>query len=148
MQEGPKSISEISAVLGGPKSRAYTVMGSLRKHGLTESGGGHGMHQLTANARAQLGGALPALPAPEVKHTPSGRAERGSGNIVLRAALEAGPVSPTDLRKHLSAKGMSPKSVSGVLERAKKHGLIKKNGAGYELTARGQKIEAGVANNG
>ena len=43
---------------------------------------------------------------------------------------------------------MSPKSVSGVLDRAKRDGLIKKNGTGYELTAKGQKIEMGAQTNG
>jgi DNA-binding HxlR family transcriptional regulator len=96
-------------------------------------------------ARAQLGAALPALPPPAAKH---GRATRGTGDIVLRAALDAGPVSPGDLRKHMQSKGMSPKSVSGVLERARKRGLIKRNGVGYALTAKGQKMEAGVAHHG
>ncbi len=145
---GPTHISEIAAAVGGKKTRAYGVMTSLRKQGLTESATGHGMHQLTAKAMAQLGGAMPALPAPEVKHGPGGRASPGSGNIVLRAALDAGPVAPTDLRKHLGSKGMSRKSVSGVIDRAKKNGLIKRNGSGYELTAKGQKIEMGVAANG
>jgi hypothetical protein len=118
-------------------------MNALRKKGLTEAAAGRGMHQLTAMARAQLG-TLPALPAPAAKH---GRATRGTGDIVLRAALDAGPVSPGDLRKHMQSKGMSPKSVSGVLERAKKRGLIKRKGVGYELTAKGQKMEAGETHN-
>jgi Mn-dependent DtxR family transcriptional regulator len=42
--------------------------------------------------------------------------------------------------------GISPKGISGMLARAKRDGLIKKNGAGYELTAKGHKIE--VANVG
>jgi Mn-dependent DtxR family transcriptional regulator len=42
---------------------------------------------------------------------------------------------------------MSPKSVSGVLERAKRDGLVKNNGVGYELTAKGKHIEMGVATN-
>jgi predicted transcriptional regulator len=146
--QGPKHISEIGAALGGPKSRGYSVMNALRKQGVTEASQGHGMHQLTAKARAQLRAALPALPAPDVKKTPSGRIARGSGAIVLRAALATGPVSPADLRRHMESNGMSRKSVSGALERAKKHGLIKKNGDGYELTAKGQKMNVGVANNG
>jgi hypothetical protein len=148
LMQGPKHIREISEALGGNKTRAYGVVHQLRKKGLAEAGVGKGVHQLTADARTQLGGAMPALPAPEVKHGPSGRASPGSGNIVLRAALDAGPVSPADLRAHLGSKGMSPKSVSGVLERAKRHGLIKKNGSGYELTAKGQKFEMGAAAHG
>jgi DNA-binding PadR family transcriptional regulator len=144
LMHGPKHIKQISAALGGNKTRAYGAMNTLRKKGLTEAAAGRGMHQLTALARAQLGAALPALPPPAGKR---GRAARGSGNIVMRAALDAGPVSPGDLRKHMQSKGMSPKSVAGVLERAKKRGLIKRNGVGYELTAKGQKMEAGGAHN-
>jgi DNA-binding PadR family transcriptional regulator len=148
LMQGPKHINEIVQVVGGGKPRTYGATHHLRKKGLIEPGVDKGMHQLTATARAQLGGAVPALPAPEVSHGPGGRASPGSGNILLRAALEAGPVSPGDLRKRMAETGMSPKSVSGVLERAKKHGLIKKNGSGYELTAKGQKIETGAPAHG
>jgi Mn-dependent DtxR family transcriptional regulator len=44
--------------------------------------------------------------------------------------------------------GVSPKGISGMLARAKRDGLIKKNGSGYELTAKGQKIEIGASANG
>lgn len=141
--EGPKHVRELSRAIGGAKSRAYGAVHQLRKKGLAEAGADKGVHQLTAKARAQLGGAL-SLPAPEgaqVEHGPAGRAKPGSGNIVLRAALDGGPLAPVDLRKRMAAQGMSPKSVSGVLARAKDGGLIRKNGTGYELTAKGQKIE-------
>jgi hypothetical protein len=146
---GPKHIREISEAVGGAKSRAYGLMTQLRKQGLAEAASGKAMHQLTKKAMTQLGGARPALPAPEVKRGPAGRAAPGSGPIILRAALDAGPVSPTDLRKHLAGRGMSAKSISGVLDRGKKHGIIKKNGSDlYELTAKGQKIELGGVANG
>jgi hypothetical protein len=148
LMQGPKHISEISAALGGKKTRAYGVMTSLRKQGLSESAQGHGMHQLTDKAMVQLGNVTPALPAPEIKRVPSGRAAPGSGQIVLRAALDAGPVSPGSLRSHMAGKGMSSKSISGVLERAKRDGIIKKNGSGYELTAKGKNVELGAAHNG
>jgi hypothetical protein len=149
LMEGPKHIGEISAIVGGKKTRAYGVMNSLKKKGIAGPTG-KGFHQLSAKARAGLGGgAMPALPAPEVKRGPAGRATPGSGPIILRAALDAGPASPADLRKSLEARGMSPKSVSGVLERGKRKGFIKKNGSDlYELTAKGQKIETGAPTNG
>ena len=153
LMEGPKHIREISAALGGAKSRAYGLMNSLSKKGLTRSVG-KGMHELTKRAAAQLGGAIkavPALPAPapQVKHGPAGRASPGSGAIILRAVLNAGPTHPSDLRKHLAEKGMSTKSISGVLDRGKKNGIIKKNGSDlYELTAKGLKIELGAQHNG
>jgi DNA-binding PadR family transcriptional regulator len=148
--EGPKYISELSRAIGGAKSRAYGAIHQLKKKGLTEAGVEKGMHQLTAQARAQLGGAL-ALPAPaskkaaKVKHGPKGRAIPGSGNIVLRELLADGPKAPVELRQQMTGKGMSPKSISGVLDRARKAALIKKNGTGYELTAKGLKIEMPAA---
>jgi DNA-binding PadR family transcriptional regulator len=149
LMDGPKHIGEIARALGGAKSRAYSAMTQLRKQGLSEAGPGKATHQLTAKARAQLG-AVPALPAPTpiVKHGPSGRASPGSGPIILRVALDAGPMSPHDLRAKLTEGGMSPKGVSGVLDRARVAGLIKKNGNGYELTAKGQKIETGASAHG
>lgn len=151
LMSGPKHIREISAALGGGKSRAYGATYLLRKQGLAEAGAGKGMHQLTAKARSQFDGALPALPAPAsvVTHGPAGRAPRGSGNVVLKAILTEGPKSPAELRSSAAAHGISPKSITGVLDRAKKTGLIKKNGSGYELTAKGQKIEMnGAASHG
>jgi hypothetical protein len=139
---GPKHIREISSLLGGAKSRTYGVIHALKKKGIVEVGAEKGTHQLTARAMAQLG-ARPALPAPAaIKHGPGGRASPGSGNIVLRAVLGAGPLPANELRKQLGERGMSPKSASGILDRARKGGIVKKNGNGYELTARGMKIEA------
>jgi DNA-binding PadR family transcriptional regulator len=142
LMQRPKHIQEISAAIGGKRTRAYGLMNQLQKKGLTKSTG-MGMHELTKKAASQLGGAMavPALPAP-VKHGPSGRASPGSGPIILRAALDAGPVSSATLREHLTTNGMSPKGISGVLHRAREHGLVKRNGSGlYELTAKGHKIE-------
>lgn len=153
LMEGPKHIREISAALGGAKSRAYGLMNSLSKKGLTKSVG-KGVHELTKRAAAQLGGAMkavPALPAPapQVKHGPAGRASPGSGAIILRSVLHAGPAHPSDLRKQLAEKGMSTKSISGVLDRGKKNGIIKKNGSDlYELTSKGMKIELGAHHDG
>jgi len=156
LMSGPKHIREISEVLGGKKTRAYGLMNQLQKKGLTKSIG-KGMHELTKAARSQLGIAaaapavVPALAAPApspVKHGPGGRASPGSGNIVLKAILSDGPKSPADVRALAAEKGVSPKSISGVLDRARKNGLIKKNGTGYELTAKGQKIELTEAAHG
>jgi Mn-dependent DtxR family transcriptional regulator len=150
LMDGPKHIRDISAALGGKKSRAYGVMNSLHKKGLTKAVG-KGMHELTKLAQAQLGG-VKALPAPAaaapVNHGPGGRASPGSGNIVLRTILADGPKTPADVRAQAADKGVSPKSISGVLDRARKNGLIKKNGNGYELTAKGQKIELTEAAHG
>lgn len=156
LMDGPKSIKEISKAIGGSMPRAYGTMTTLRKHGLAEAGVGPSMHQLTAKARAQLGGAVGnalvvALPAPQkVKRGPSGkRAAPNSSVIILREVLGVGPARSSDLRKQLTDRGMSTKSISGVLDRGKRHGIIKKNGADlYELTAKGLKIELGASAHG
>jgi Mn-dependent DtxR family transcriptional regulator len=149
LMEGPKNISEISRVLGGKASRAYGIMTQLRKGGLSEAAPGSAMHQLTKKALAQLGvGATKALPAPAITHGPKGRATPGSANIMLRTVLADGALSPADVRTRAAGMGVSPKGISGMLARAKRDGLIKKNGSGYELTAKGQKIEIGASANG
>jgi DNA-binding PadR family transcriptional regulator len=154
LMPGQKHIWKIHEGVGGSNQRAYGATHQLKKKGLVEAGDGKGMHRLTRKVAMQLniGAAtakLPALPAPsDIKRGPSGRAAPGSGPIILRNALGAGPMTPTDLRAKLTEGGMSPKGISGVLDRARKHGLIKKNGTGYELTAKGQKIEMGGAANG
>lgn len=147
LMEGPKHLNEMVAAIGGKKSSFYTATSKLSKDGVVERGTEKGMWQLTAAARAQLGATI-ALPAPEkatkatkVKHGPKGRAVPGSGNIVLRQLLADGAKAPVDLRSEMAGKGMSPKSISGVLDRARKAAIIKKNGTGYELTAKGLKIE-------
>lgn len=122
-------------------------MSKLKKQGVTEQGAGKGVYQLTPAARAQLSGAAPVLLPPEPAKKPvkvkkaNGRAAPGSGNIVLRELLNDGPKPPAELRNQMTEKGMSPKSISGVMDRARRAGLIKKNGTGYELTAKGIKIE-------
>ena len=158
LMQGPKHVSEISAAIGGNKTRAYGITNSMSKKGIVERAEGGGMWKLTKKAMSQLGKAMPvatpvaaevpALPAPAVKHGPSGRASPGSGPIVLRVALDGGPLTPQALRAKLTEGGMSGKGVSGVLDRARKNGLIKKNGVGYELTAKGLKIDTGVAAHG
>src|SRR6187402_2514603 len=146
LMNGPKHLNELAATIGGKKSSFYTATSKLSKEGVVERGSSKGVWQLTSKARAQFGATL-ALPAPakpakaaKGKSAPKGRAVPGSGNIVLRELLADGPKAPIELRNHMAEKGMSPKSISGVLDRARKAALIRKNGAGYELTAKGMKI--------
>jgi Mn-dependent DtxR family transcriptional regulator len=146
---------EVAAALGWKKPRAYGALHQLRKKGLVQAGSDKGTHRITRLAAAHLNGvrALPAPSAPsahpQVKKGPSGeRSSPGSGNIVLKSILSDGPKAPNEIRTLAADHGMSPKSLSGILLRAKNAGLIKKNGSGYELTAKGQKIETGAAAHG
>jgi hypothetical protein len=150
LMDGPRHIREISATVGGPRSRAYGIMHQLSKRHIAEKAGESGMWQLTARARARLG-MVKALPAPakaaatKITHGPGGRASPGSGNIVLRSILGDGAQPGSAIRARAARQGISPKSISGILERAKKNGLVRKNGFGYELTAKGMKIETGAS---
>ena len=136
---GQMSLKDLVRVLGRKKQSIYGATHQLKKKGLIQNGGDKGTYRLAVGTKLIEGPSAGAT----VERTPTGRAATGSGPIILRDALIAsGPLSPGDLRKHLQARGMSGKSVSGVLERAKRHGLIKKNGAGYELTAKGAKMGA------
>jgi hypothetical protein len=140
LMTGPKHRNEISPVIGGAKSRLYNTINQLKKKKMIKAIDG-GYYALADAAAHQLNGQPRALPAPQVPISkgPAGRA----GPMVLRAALDAGPVAPSDLRKHMAANGMSPKAVYGVLDRGKKAGLIKKNGSALcELTAKGRAMEA------
>jgi Mn-dependent DtxR family transcriptional regulator len=149
LMSGEKTIDQIAEAIGGPRSRVYAVLHKLKGKKLIKQVS-KGVYKLTDKAMAGLApqamvtpaaSTTPALPAP-VKRGPKGRASRGSGNIVLRATLNDGPLPSSDLRSRLAGKGISSKSIGGVLERAKRDGLLKKNGADlYELTAKGQKIE-------
>ena len=144
LMTGPKHRNEISAVIGGGKSRLYGTINQLKKKKMIKAMDG-GYYALTDAVAHQLNGQPRALPAPQepISRGPAGRASPGAGPILLRAALNAGPVAPSDVRKHMAANGMSPKAVYGVLDRGKKAGLIKKNGAAlYELTAKGRAMEA------
>jgi hypothetical protein len=143
---GPMHIRAISAGLGGARSRAYGVMTRLRVKGLAQPGDGPGMHQLTSKGVKSNGATNGATP-PQVTHGPKGRATPGSGNRALLAGIEAGAVTTSALRDYLASAGMSSKSIPGVIVRAKRDGLIKMGGDGYELTAKGQKTN-GVANHG
>ena len=99
---------------------------------------------LTRNGKGELMLAPLALPAPTpaVSHGPTGRASPGSGNIILVGMLksEHGPVPPERMRTFLGNNGMSPKSISGVLARARRDGLIRKTKEGYTLTAKAEKM--------
>jgi Mn-dependent DtxR family transcriptional regulator len=148
LMSGEKSTHEIAQELGWRKPRVYQTTHVLRKKGITESGYGKGTHRLTLTAEKHLDGGTKALPAPALKRGPKGRVVRGAAKSVLHSILIEGPKSPTEVRKAAATLGFSPNSVGGLIERAKRDGLIKKNGHGYGLTAKGLKIQAGAPVNG
>jgi hypothetical protein len=128
LMSGPKHIREIAEHIGG-RTRAYGVMNALRKKGITEPAGGPGRHQLKRNAL-------------EIKRGPGGRASPGAGIAAMHAILKSvsEPLRPAQMQEHMAAVGVSPKSLSGMINRAKVAGIIRKAGDGYELTAKGHKL--------
>jgi len=151
----PVHVSDMARQVGGHKSRASVVLNALKKKGIVKAAGKgnwvltpKAMRDLAKHAEPQL------LPAPKPAAKPIGkaksnghkviehneRAERGTGPAALCETLRDGPLSVTDIRTNLEAKGVSGKSLSGFLDRGKRDGIIKKNASGlYELTAKGAK---------
>lgn len=141
-------------------SSTHSVLNQLREKGISEHGVGHGMHQLTKAALAEMkkhheAKALPA-PAPKSTAKQAESAERASRGIAADAVIaklqEAGAALPrTMLAQEMEARGASAKSLNGVLARLKEGGLIKSIGIGiYDLTAKGKShtITNGGAANG
>jgi predicted transcriptional regulator len=154
LANGPQHISALCQATGRSKAKIYGTMHGLKKKKIVKSNGG-GVYELTPKAMADLrGGGMqqaqpiasnaPALTAP-VRHGPKGRAAPGSGNIVLRRVLAEGALPLGEIKTRAVAHGVSSKSMGGIVDRAKKSGFIKHNGTGYELTAKGMKIEVEAA---
>jgi len=142
LMQGPKTLDEISAELGGDRQRAPNATYLLRKKKFITKV--RKTYKLTAKATAELRARAAAAPAalPSPKKAPAGRMTPGSGPIMLRAVLGKGPVPRADLNARLAAHGITPKSIPGVIDRGKRDRIIRKNGSQlYELTAKGKKIE-------
>jgi len=162
---GPLSLDVIETEVGS-KARAYGALHNLKKKGLLVS---HRKGQYELSAKAQMmmrRGTTPgetraaplALPKPhhnkangqthsktKITKSSSGRAKQGEGPMAVRQLLtEKSPMTANDIRLALDAKGLSPKSLSGILDRGRRDGLIKRltNGTGYELTVKGRLPEA------
>ncbi|HEX3412844.1 MAG TPA: hypothetical protein VHT00_14085 [Stellaceae bacterium] len=151
---GPLSLEEISAVIGGGKSRSYGAVHYLKKlHVLRNVD--KGVYQFTAKAMAAAGLTL-ALPAPakkaktakpattkakaktKAKPYKAGRVTRGIARAELLLLLTQQPSSRGEIDEVLGKAGVATGSTGGVLERARRDGLVKLNGTHYELTAKGR----------
>jgi Mn-dependent DtxR family transcriptional regulator len=149
---GPLRISDVSRAIGGSRSRAHGALHYLKRDG-TVRRIGNGLYQFSPRAMKMLVPVL-ALPAPsktmhartngqmKVKRGPSGmRASPGGGPRILRELLTHGGMSPGEIKAGLAEHGISINSASGVLDRGKRDGLVKKVGDKYELTAKGRREE-------
>lgn len=160
---GPIAIKEVMQTLGVSKGSVYSAVYALKKKNVVESPVA-GQYQLTVKAKRELMKHEPKLlNAPSAKEVkaktnghaihhgdiergPSGRASQGSGRKLLLDALAAGPITRLNLGKHLASSGMSAKSMSGVMDRAKRDELIKKHSDNnYHLTAKGKHEAAKAA---
>lgn len=139
LASGPKHRSELKAALG-PAQRFYGTMNNLKKKKMVKAVG-DGTYVLTKHVAQKLNGHAPeALGAP-VKKGPAGRAVPGQAVAVLRAVLRDQALSMGQIAEAIGAHGMSAKSITGVLARAKRDGLVKKDGSGYALTAKGRNAD-------
>ncbi|MCA1452103.1 hypothetical protein I6F35_02600 [Bradyrhizobium sp. BRP22] len=156
---GPMTVDEVQAELGGTRTRSYSAIGGLKKKGVLQQIGkstykfsAKAMQMMSNNAPANPT-AAPALPKPQ-SHPPAkknghvvakakakkgGRAERGAGLTALRELLsQNGAMKFTDIRTELSQRGVKEKSTRGIVDRARRDGLLKKTSNGdFELTAKG-----------
>jgi hypothetical protein len=132
----------LKALAAGPmKSRDLIRATGMRDHRIYYAIGKLGA-SIIRNSNGEFQLATLALPAPTVaKFGRGGRATPGSAAAVMRVALRTagGPVKPKDLRSILTGHGISPKSVHGVLERAKRDGVIKDTKDGIMLTAKAER---------
>jgi Mn-dependent DtxR family transcriptional regulator len=150
---GPLSLQQLQSELGGAKPRTYGVLHALKKKGVVQQVD-KGQYQVNPKA-IEHQPAPRALPKPtknnghDISKTPTGRAKPGAGWQAISSLLtERGAMKAIDLRTALEPVGVSPKSLSGILDRSKRDGLLKKTSSGaYELTAKGKnnnKEEAAV----
>jgi hypothetical protein len=153
LSRGAMALKDITATLRANNSTVHNALTRMRKKGLTESYG-RGIHRLTLTSRniPEHGLAPPlALPAPGSRPVlkrvgKSHRVARGSGPILIKTALAAGPLGWAALRDKIEGGGLTHTSAGGAIGRAKRAGLIRKNGAGFVLTPKGQKINEELAN--
>jgi len=151
-QGAPVSLNDIRQAIGGAKSRAYYALDQLRKAGLARSIT-KGMWALTGKATPDHAKPL-LLPKPAAKANgharKSKRAAPGVAVKVLQSILgEHGPLRRIEIINHLGEHGVSPKSGSGVIQRCRTAGVIRKMPSGqYELTAKGKREATATATEG
>lgn len=141
-KDGPMHVHEIVTATGRIKSSISTAVYKLKKEGIIKSVG-TGLYEMAIRPRdGQVVPSQLALPAPT--KTQSGRNAQGAGPALMLVILQrhAAPLPSGALREQLGSQGIGLKSVSGIVGRAIRDKLIKRNGVGknivYELTSKGQ----------
>jgi len=135
LMDGPKHRDELSQIVGGSRTRIYGALHLLKGKRRIKALG-RGTYGLTAKPLA--------LPAPVMaKRGPKGRVIKNESQRALALSLTGGPLRPFQIAEFLANHGVSGKSLSGVLARGKRDGLIRKQGFAYVLTAKGREIAHG-----
>lgn len=121
LANGPMKSRDLIRATGMKDHRVYYAIGKLG---------------LKRNSKGEYQAMAPSEP----RRRSDGRAAPGRGPEIVRAALAASdtPLVRKELRDSLQAHGMSAKSVNGILDRAKRDGLIKLGKEGFTLTAKGR----------
>jgi DNA-binding Lrp family transcriptional regulator len=139
LMKGPTSRSILGEAVGGSKTRFYSAISELKKKHLIKANGK--IFSLADKVAREMGVQQPLALPPPVKRKNGKRASPGVARAALVMILTQTPGLRTiQIRDSLGRNGMSPKSVSGIMERAKTDAVIKKVGDGWHLTAKGQKL--------
>jgi hypothetical protein len=149
---GPLTLDDLARELGGPRQRSSGVVNQLRKENVLRIIG-TATYQFTPRAMAAAGLTL-ALPKPDKPAKPKKqaakpkhaaktakpekkkRASPGAATAALQAVLADGPKQAGEIKIGLAKHGVSANSVSGVLERGVKSGVLKHVGKDYSLASR------------
>jgi hypothetical protein len=78
-----------------------------------------------------------------IERTANGRAVRGEGMSALRIILGAagGPIPRPQLNQRLVELGYSERGIQGLLHRCKRDKMLRLGKKGWDLTAKGRKVE-------
>jgi DNA-binding PadR family transcriptional regulator len=139
LMNGPKHRKELAELVGGSMSRLYGAINQLKRKRMIKVVGAatYGLAKATYNGKPL------ALPAPKKKGPKGKRAVKGASTAAMIAILaQQGPKRPIEIQGQLSEHGVSGKSLSGVLHRAKRDGIVKNANGVYSLTARAMKQQA------
>lgn len=151
LRVGPMHRHDIKQALGNiADGTLYTALGKMVKSGQLEKIR-QGVYKATEGLQV-LAGAPKALPAPRQSGNPTNapaptgtRAKRGVGIAALLQMVVGQPIARSEVTAQMKATGMTSRAVAGVIHRAEKAKLAKRDKANgtVVITERGRKhIEA------
>jgi predicted Rossmann fold nucleotide-binding protein DprA/Smf involved in DNA uptake len=141
LMRGQMNVEQLTNTTGLDKKKVYGVVHNLKQKKVIKLAG-KGVYVLSDRAKQAAASPPLALPAP-TKRGPAGRASPGeTGRVVVAILSQHGPSRPVEIAAQLGEHGVSHKSLSGVLARALRDGLVKRTNGVYSLTAKATKESA------